>query len=321
MRAPVSRPHPPSVRWPASRRPGAGRRSRPAAARRFSAASLRGVPDGVGVRPGLGARRAGRELERAQLAAHEARAREGVVLAAGEQVPGQHGELARDRDGRDVAAAPRGGALREGAQRSGALGRRPGRLDEHVAGGGRALLRDAAVAGRPVAGLADRRVQPEVADQMARGREAPDVADHGDQRRRRSRRRCRGSSSAAARPRRRAPAGRSSRRSGPARRRGSPAGAGRPSTVRRSSIGSCCAAIQARPFSPNGSLAGLRPLRLRCSTARDLVLDLRAALDQRRGGATPAGAASARARRRSTPPGSGRRPAGRRAPWRRSCRS
>ena len=40
-----------------------------------------------------------------------------------------------------------------------------------------------------------------------------------------------------------------------------------PSTVRRSSSGSCWAAIHSRPFLPNESLAGLRPFRLRCMTA------------------------------------------------------
>jgi hypothetical protein len=35
---------------------------------------------------------------------------------------------------------------------------------------------------RPAAGLADGRVQPEIADQVARRRKPTDVADHGDQR-------------------------------------------------------------------------------------------------------------------------------------------
>ncbi len=53
-----------------------------------------------------------------------------------------------------------------------------------------------------------------------------------------------------------------------------------PSTVKRSSIGRTCSAIHTRPFAPNGSAAGLRPLRLQCSTALISFLDLRAALDQ-----------------------------------------
>src|SRR5205085_2315058 len=48
---------------------------------------------------------AGRELELADLLAGERRAGEGVVLTVAEHVPGDHGELAGDRDGRDVAAA------------------------------------------------------------------------------------------------------------------------------------------------------------------------------------------------------------------------
>lgn len=91
-----------------------------------------GLRDRVGLGAGLAARGAGGELERADLARHERRASEGVVLAAGQQAPREHGELASDRDGRDVPATARGGALGERAQRPGALGRRPGRLDEHV---------------------------------------------------------------------------------------------------------------------------------------------------------------------------------------------
>jgi hypothetical protein len=63
--------------------------------------------------------RAGHQLEPAQLLAGERRAGEGVVLAAAEHVPGDHGELAGDRDGGDVAAAPDGDPLMEGAQRPG----------------------------------------------------------------------------------------------------------------------------------------------------------------------------------------------------------
>jgi hypothetical protein len=50
--------------------------------------------------------RAGDQFEPAQLLAGEGGAGEGVVLAAAEHVPGDHGELAGDRDGGDVAAAP-----------------------------------------------------------------------------------------------------------------------------------------------------------------------------------------------------------------------
>jgi hypothetical protein len=69
---------------------------------------------------------AGCELELADLLAGERGAGEGVVLAAAEHVPGDHGELARDRDGGDVAAAAGGDSLVEGAQRSGGARGVPG---------------------------------------------------------------------------------------------------------------------------------------------------------------------------------------------------
>src|SRR5439155_17164277 len=51
---------------------------------------------------------AGQQFELADLLARERGAGEGVVLAAAEHVPGDHGQLAGDRDGGDVAAAPDG---------------------------------------------------------------------------------------------------------------------------------------------------------------------------------------------------------------------
>ena len=65
---------------------------------------------------------AGHQLEPADLLAGERGAGEGVVLAAAEHVPGDHGELAGDRDGGDVAAAAGGDPLVEGAQRPGGAG-------------------------------------------------------------------------------------------------------------------------------------------------------------------------------------------------------
>ena len=61
---------------------------------------------------------AGAQLEAAELLAGQRRALEGVVLLAREQVPEQHGELARDGDDRDLAAAARADALVEGAHRA-----------------------------------------------------------------------------------------------------------------------------------------------------------------------------------------------------------
>jgi hypothetical protein len=98
-------------------------------------------------------------------------------------VPGDHGELARDRDGGDVAAAVGGDPLVEGAQGPRCAAGMPGRLDEHVPRLTRALLADPAVPGRLGAGLADARVEAEVADQLPRAGEAADVADRGEQRR------------------------------------------------------------------------------------------------------------------------------------------
>src|SRR6266702_5250704 len=102
---------------------------------------------------------AGQQLEPAQLLAGERGAGEGVVLAAAEHVPGDDGQLARDGDGGDVAAAAGGDPLVEGAQRAGGARGVPGRLDEHVprlarapawrsARAGPALCRTGARAGR-----------------------------------------------------------------------------------------------------------------------------------------------------------------------------
>ena len=142
-----------------------------------------GVPHRIGIGAGLRARRPGGQLESAPLAPHRAGTLEGVVLATGQQMPGQDGELARDGDGRDMAPAPRGGALRERPQRARDLGGSPGRLDEHVAGRGGAFPGQPAVTRRAVARLADRGMQPEIADQVTSGRKPTGVADHRNQRR------------------------------------------------------------------------------------------------------------------------------------------
>jgi hypothetical protein len=106
------------------------------------------------------------------------------VLAAAEHLPGDHDELAGDRDCRDVAAASARDRLGEDTQRPVAAGRVPGGLDEQVAHLARALFRDPPVPGRLGAGLAHARVEADVADQMRGGREATDLADRTDQRRR-----------------------------------------------------------------------------------------------------------------------------------------
>ena len=82
-----------------------------------------GLPDRVGVVLALLRGGAGAQLELAQFAAVQRRAVVGVVLAAGEQVPAEHRDLAGDGDGRDLRAATCLDALSECAQRAGhALG-------------------------------------------------------------------------------------------------------------------------------------------------------------------------------------------------------
>src|SRR3954468_20479289 len=75
-----------------------------------------GVPGGE-VAPSGVALGAGAQLEPAELLAGQRRALERVVLLAREEMPEEHGELARDGNDRDLAAAARADALIEGAHR------------------------------------------------------------------------------------------------------------------------------------------------------------------------------------------------------------
>ena len=122
---------------------------------------------------------AGAQLEAAELLARQRRALEGVVLLAREQVPEQHGELARDGDDRDLMAAARAHAFVEGAHRAGGADGDEGGLGEHLTHLGGALLGDPAVTRSAAAGLADLGVKAEVADQLAR------IVESGGCRRRR----------------------------------------------------------------------------------------------------------------------------------------
>src|SRR3954453_21961064 len=130
----------------------------------------------------LVARGAEQQLDAAQLLAIERWAPERVLLAAAEQMPRDHDELACGRDGRDLAAASRGDARVEGAQRARGAGRLPARLDQQAADLGGALLADPSVLGRLGAGLADPRIQSQgrrpagVAWQSARGRRSRPAA-------------------------------------------------------------------------------------------------------------------------------------------------
>src|SRR6266498_2578780 len=121
-------------------------------------------------RPGLALRawRSRLQLEPAELAPDDGGALVGVVLAAAQEVPGEHGQLACDGDRGDVAAASGGGAFGEGAQRTRRLRARPGRLDERVPCRSRALFRDAPVPRLRDAGLAQLWVEAEVAGEMPR---------------------------------------------------------------------------------------------------------------------------------------------------------
>ena len=128
MRAPVRRPRPcVCARRPASRRPDAGRRARrprPAPAPAGSERHARAAP--------LLRRLAGKQLDAPPLEAYLAGVRVGVVLAAGEQSPGDAGQLAGDGDDGHLAAAPGRHPLAEGAQRPGRAHGRVGGLAERA---------------------------------------------------------------------------------------------------------------------------------------------------------------------------------------------
>src|SRR5215211_4468921 len=79
--------------------------------------------------------------------------------------------------------APRADALIEGAQRARRSDGAPGGLDEGVPAGRRAVLGDAPVLGGRVTGLANARVQAQVADELGLREEPADVADCRQERR------------------------------------------------------------------------------------------------------------------------------------------
>ncbi len=133
MRAPVSRPHHPSVLPLASQRPAAGRRARPGIAAHAPPRTER--PSGR--RLALSWRRARRDAPAVRssrrLLPRQRWARERAVLVLAEQVPAQHDELARDRDGGDLGAAAGTDALTERSEWAGAADRDPRSLDQHQA--------------------------------------------------------------------------------------------------------------------------------------------------------------------------------------------
>jgi hypothetical protein len=78
--------------------------------------------------------------------------------------------------------APGPQAVVEAGQRTGGADGRVGRLAEEPPGVGLTGPADAPAERRPVAGLTDPGIEPEIADQLGRPFEPPDVAHHGEDR-------------------------------------------------------------------------------------------------------------------------------------------
>src|SRR5690242_19568543 len=95
----------------------------------FADSSVSG-PDAAAVSP---TRRAGGDLQLAQLDRRQRRLPERVVLLAPEQHPEQARKFARGGDDRDLVTAPRADPLVEGMQRTGRADRAPTSLDQRVA--------------------------------------------------------------------------------------------------------------------------------------------------------------------------------------------
>jgi hypothetical protein len=96
-------------------------------------------------------------------------------------VPAQHGQLAGHGNRCDLVTAAGSDAQEEGAQRSWCFRRSPRGLDQHCPGVRAAVLADASVLRQPQAGLADPRVQADVAHQVLWVSEAAHIADRRDQ--------------------------------------------------------------------------------------------------------------------------------------------
>lgn len=102
---------------------------------------------------------AGGELHLSDLLVGEARLAERVVLPVGQQMPEQHGELARDGDERDVMTAASANAFIEGAHWAGSADGQQRGLGQGVTDGAGSGLADPSMVGGLVAGLADGRIQ------------------------------------------------------------------------------------------------------------------------------------------------------------------
>ena len=123
----------------------------------------------------------GLQLHGAQLVGHKCRARPEVVLLLGEQVPAEHGQLARDGDRGDLVAAAGADADEEGVQRARGFCRRPRGLHQHRPGVAAPDLADPPMVSGAEPRLAHTRIEAEVAHQLLRAREAGDVADRRHQ--------------------------------------------------------------------------------------------------------------------------------------------
>ena len=119
----------------------------------------------------------GLQLHGAGLGGDQRGARPQIILALRQQMPAEHSELASYGDRSDLMAASGADAHQKGMQRTGRLGRRPGRLDQHGACVTAADLADATVMGGSQPRLPDPGVQSEMAHQLLRAVEPADIAD------------------------------------------------------------------------------------------------------------------------------------------------
>lgn len=92
-------------------------------------------------------------------------------------MPTQDRQLARYRNGSDLMAAAGADADEEAAQRTGRLGSRPGRFDQHRACVAAPHLADATMLRKTKARLANPRIEAKIADELLRRGETPDIAD------------------------------------------------------------------------------------------------------------------------------------------------
>jgi hypothetical protein len=132
-------------------------------------------------RPPSPGRCAGIQLDPPDLRGRQAGRRPAVVDILAEEVPGEDGELAGHGDDGDAGPESMGDPGVEGVERTGRLDRAEGRLDEQSSDMALAGMADVAGVGRPAAGLADDRVEAEVADEPVRAGEATNITDESDQ--------------------------------------------------------------------------------------------------------------------------------------------